>query len=59
MTNNLIAPMNKKTRSTESGKGLHTWVSVQIARMSEQKLIVTSYVRNKNLDEIRKPRVGQ
>ena len=47
--------MNKKTRSIKSEKWRHTRTSVEIAWTNEQKsrfeVIVTSYGRNKNLDD--------
>ena len=46
--------MNKKTRSTNSEKRRHTSNSVEIAWTNEQKVVVTSYGRNKNHDEIKK-----
>ena len=43
--------MNKKTRSIKSEKWRHTCNSVEIAWANEQKVAVTSYVRNKNHDD--------
>ena len=42
--------MNKKTRSTKSEKWPHACSSLEIAWTNEQKVAVTSYGRNKNLD---------
>ena len=43
--------MNKKTRSIESEKWRHACNSVEIAWTNEQKVAVTSYGRNKNIDD--------
>ena len=43
--------MNKKSRSTKIEKWRHACASVEIAWKNEQKVVVTSYGRNKNLDD--------
>ena len=45
---------NKKICSTKSEKWRHACVSVEIAWTNEQKVVVTSYGRNRNLVEIKK-----
>ena len=53
MTKDLITRIHKKTRCTKSEKWRRARNSVEIAWTNEQKadVIVTSYGRNKNLDD--------
>ena len=56
MTKNLITRMNKKIDVTHA---LQLKLREQMNKKSRFEVLVTSYGRNKNSDEIKKPREGQ